>query len=73
MSLSVRLLARLLGLGRTLFKICRDQTWRIYLRFCIVLSVKITLQLSSLMFGYGNRIRIIGFFPALMTPEAQSG
>ena len=56
MSLSVRLLARLLGLGRSLLKMCSDQTWRISLRLCIVLCVsklKSNLQLTSLMSDYG--------------------
>ena len=38
MELFVWLLARLLGLGRALF-VCSDQTWRIFLRPCIVLCV----------------------------------
>ena len=68
MSLSVRLLARLLGLGRALLKICSDQTWRISLMLCIVLCVY--PKVIEFNVWLWNRIRIADYFPALMLPEA---
>ena len=71
MSLFVRLLAQLLGLGRAFLKICSDQTWRISLRFCIVLCVsKVFSTVIEFNVWLWNRIRIADYFPALMLPKA---
>ena len=54
MLLSVRLLPRLLGLGRALLKTCSDQHGGFISGFALCfVSVKSTLQLTSLMSDYG--------------------
>ena len=78
MSHPVQLLAWLLGLGRALLKIyrdqswrislrLRDQSWRISLRLCIVLCVS---QFYSTVIEFNvwlwNPIRIANYFPALI-------
>ena len=66
MSLFVRRLARLLGLGQALLKIYSDQTLRISLTLCIeVCSTVIEFNVSL-----WSQIRIADYFPALMLPEA---
>ena len=70
MSLSVGLLARLLGMGRALLKTCSDQTWRISLRLCIVLCrSKIYSTVIEFSFRLWNRIRIADYFSVLMLSQ----
>ena len=67
MSLSVRLLARLLGLGQAFLKICSDQTWPISLRLCIVFCLsKVYSTVIEFNVWLWNRIRTADYFPALM-------
>ena len=68
MSLFVRLLARLLGLGRALLKVCSDQTWQLCLRLCIVLCVS-KVYSTVIDVWLWNQIRTACYFPALMLPE----
>ena len=71
MGLSVRLQARFLGLERAYLKVCSDQTWRISLRFCILLCVsKVYSTVTEFNIWLWNRIKITDYFPALMLPEA---
>ena len=70
MSLSVRLLARFLGLGRALLKVCSDQIWRTSFMICIVLCVsKVNSTVIEFNAWLWNQIRTAYYFPALMLPE----
>ena len=69
-SLLVRLLARLLGLGRASLSM-NDQKWRISLKLYIVSCAnKVYSTVTEFKVGLWNRLSIANYFPALMLPKA---